>query len=473
MILNYSGKNLQSLDTFLSQLQTQTQNQNIKSLNLTNNNLTKLFSNPQSQYFHKLFTLEVLDLCENPIEDVPYTIQEICSAFPNLKDLRLNLYDEDHVDLILKLMPGLTYLNSLPVERDEYSQDEHGKSTDTKPSDVDYQEIDENYQFTPTSQPPKIYQQDQQCFNLNLSQVNAQNSHPKDSRQTTTRDQQDNITLNPADLEQVALIYDKIRGMHRQHQPQNDKRLATEFDNHLKNVMINLSQVLKEQDGENCNIDQRVKDCEVLKSKFMLFDVCFDKAIQFLQYDGKQQEHDLFNQLRTDIKSLFYTLATVKIQKEEKQPQNNLQSQFDSLQQDHLQLQKSHFQLNSDFKKLEEYNQELQEKLQQFQNQQALEREHFKQERQEMMEQIQELEKENKTCIDTLIKHSKNSTSNLTKQLTPNQISSQAQSNLNTQREINLNSMKVLLNCESGNISQGINIGTVSPLALNKNMLNQ
>lgn len=45
--------------------------------------------------------------------------------FPNLRDLKLNLYDEDHVDFIIKNMPQLEFLNGLPVERedeeDEYS----------------------------------------------------------------------------------------------------------------------------------------------------------------------------------------------------------------------------------------------------------------------------------------------------------------------------------------------------------------
>lgn len=38
---------------------------------------------------------------------------------PNLHDLKLNLYLEEHVDLILKLMPQLQFLNGLPVEREE------------------------------------------------------------------------------------------------------------------------------------------------------------------------------------------------------------------------------------------------------------------------------------------------------------------------------------------------------------------
>lgn len=50
--------------------------------------------------------------------------------------------------MILKLMPNLMFLNSLPVERDEDLQNENAISTDTRPSEVDE---DENYQFTPNS----------------------------------------------------------------------------------------------------------------------------------------------------------------------------------------------------------------------------------------------------------------------------------------------------------------------------------
>jgi hypothetical protein len=53
-----------------------------------------------------------------------YTLnQEILPIFPNLRDLKLNLYDEDHVDFIIKNMPQLEFLNGLPVEREdeEYS----------------------------------------------------------------------------------------------------------------------------------------------------------------------------------------------------------------------------------------------------------------------------------------------------------------------------------------------------------------
>ena len=36
----------------------------------------------------------------------------------------MNLYEESHVDFILKCMPQLEFLNDLPVDRDELEGDE-------------------------------------------------------------------------------------------------------------------------------------------------------------------------------------------------------------------------------------------------------------------------------------------------------------------------------------------------------------
>lgn len=97
----------------------------------------------------------------------------------------------------------------------------------------------------------------------------------------------DELDLNPADLEQIALIYDQIRGLFRSSSgkqngpPQKgqgiDKKLASEFDNHLKTVMLNLSNALRSSD-----LTIKEKNSEVLKSKYFLYDVCFEKSIQFL-----------------------------------------------------------------------------------------------------------------------------------------------------------------------------------------------
>ena len=103
------------------------------------------------------------------------------------------------------------------------------------------------------------------------------------------------MDLNPADLEQIALIYDQIRALYRQNQAEQqvktsqqiivDKKLASEFDNHLKTVMLNLSNALRSPD-----LNVKEKNSEVLKSKFFLYDVCFEKAIQYLNHKQTDQE---------------------------------------------------------------------------------------------------------------------------------------------------------------------------------------
>jgi len=42
------------------------------------------------------------------------------------------------------------------------------------------------------------------------------------------------ISLKPEDLETIALIFDKIRNMHRKNKLSNDKEMANDFDKHLK-----------------------------------------------------------------------------------------------------------------------------------------------------------------------------------------------------------------------------------------------
>jgi hypothetical protein len=54
--------------------------------------------------------------------------------------------------------------------------------------------------------------------------------------------------------------------------------LASEFDNHLKTVMLNLSNSLRSQE-----LSVKEKNSEVLKSKYFLYDVCFEKAINYMQ----------------------------------------------------------------------------------------------------------------------------------------------------------------------------------------------
>ena len=52
------------------------------------------------------------------------------------------------------------------------------------------------------------------------------------------------LDLDPEDLEQIALIYDNIRYLRRKNQAMkgnSDRQLASDFDEHLKNTMNQLT----------------------------------------------------------------------------------------------------------------------------------------------------------------------------------------------------------------------------------------
>ena len=42
---------------------------------------------------------------------------------PSLRSLYINLQEEDQVDLLMRLLPDLEYLNGLPVDRDALDED--------------------------------------------------------------------------------------------------------------------------------------------------------------------------------------------------------------------------------------------------------------------------------------------------------------------------------------------------------------
>ncbi len=96
-------------------------------MNLTHNQLARLFL---AQPSHPAFSVESLDLRDNVIDDIFYTVgEEITRFLPNVKDLKINLYDEEHVDFIMKAMPQLQFLNGLPVERDDEDNSSPDKAT--------------------------------------------------------------------------------------------------------------------------------------------------------------------------------------------------------------------------------------------------------------------------------------------------------------------------------------------------------
>ncbi|CDW88603.1 UNKNOWN [Stylonychia lemnae] len=439
-------------------------------LNISNNNLTRLFQS--DDYDYQILSLESLDICENPIADVSHTVYEIQRAFPNIIDLRLNLYDEDHVDLIMRQLPKLQFLNSLPVERDEDSISQV-HIVETRPTD---QEEEYQYEFSNSSTPivhdklPQMIFEDRlklptKNLNNQFSQQNIQSQRhlllqssrsTREQSKSVSNNEPQELTLNPGDLEQIAQIYDKIRAMHKENNPGNDKRLASEFDNHLKTVMLNLSNALRNDDAP-----LKERNAEVLKSKYFLYDVCFEKSIQYLQMVSLDQESEIFDQIRQGICSSFiYMSQQVNITDQQKKERDSTPTRA-TQNLEKQKLQKIIEQQKIEIDKANLYSKNLEERIQRMMEEQNSEREYYRVEKQELQNQIDYLETENKKCIEVLIKHSKD------------QSQSHLNSNLNTQRDpLNFNngSTKLLINCDSGNLSSQ---PSISPLGLNKNRINQ
>lgn len=57
----------------------------------------------------------------------------------------------------------------------------------------------------------------------------------------------EDISLKQEDLENVATLYDIIRELQREYDQELDKSLADQFDDHVKNIMFDLSNKLKSE----------------------------------------------------------------------------------------------------------------------------------------------------------------------------------------------------------------------------------
>jgi hypothetical protein len=96
---------------------------------------------------------------------------------------------------------------------------------------------------------------------------NMMNTNPDDEE----------LDLTPEDLEAIAILYDSIRAIRRKSERNNDKNLAEDFDRHLKNVMYELSNALKD------DVPVSFKNANILKAKASLFDICFAKSNEFVR----------------------------------------------------------------------------------------------------------------------------------------------------------------------------------------------
>ena len=109
-VLDLTDQEIVDLTVIYDQL---TRFNELKELNLSNNNFTRVPTD-----MSKLHKVENLNLQNIEFSDFSQCVKSL-ATMPALRSLYINLTEEEQVDLIMKNLPNLEYLNGLPVDRED------------------------------------------------------------------------------------------------------------------------------------------------------------------------------------------------------------------------------------------------------------------------------------------------------------------------------------------------------------------
>lgn len=209
-------------------------NPKIKRINFSDNYITKL---PKDLSY--LTEIEELNLIDNELDPFENAVLSLINM-PKLDSLHLNLHEADQVDFVIRKLPNLRILNGEPIDREDFNNE----STCNEPFEDNSQskthdhinqikeEDQEDDSELPSSYVEKTKNEDLKEDHP-IKELERINSSFAAESQDASSDTEE-ISLRPQDLESIALIFDKIRNMHRKNKMSNDKEMANEFDRHLK-----------------------------------------------------------------------------------------------------------------------------------------------------------------------------------------------------------------------------------------------
>ena len=195
----------------------------------------------------------------------------------------------------------------------------------------------------------------------------------------------EDIVIKPEDLEIIAVLYDSIRGLRRRIDEENDKNLADDFDRHLKNVMTELKESITTDDPSH------IKNANLLKAKFSLYEICFTKAVEYLKAMD-EDVGEVFERIQEGQNSIFGNCYEL-IRNSGGNDAEAIRNQLIEKENEATEVIETANALNKRFEK------EMKEK-------ESLKR-NFEREKLNLNKQIESLERENKKLLDTLIRHSK------------------------------------------------------------------
>ncbi|OMJ87610.1 hypothetical protein SteCoe_10607 [Stentor coeruleus] len=336
--INLEFSEIESLDPLMPWL---IQFSRLKELQLFGNRLETL---PKD--LSKLRSLEKLDISNNLIASIDLILPGLLSL-PNLIELHVTLQDFSEEQLLLNNLPKLQNLNGNPV--DKYR------------AQISVQEQDSD---------------DEKDLQQSLLACQSSGFFSEET------------SLNQEYLEKIAVLYDEIRALWVKEDKKKDSVLAEDFDEGLKKIMGELSDVLKD------NKQEYLINVYSLKAKFDLALLCQGKLLDLSvkkndKLGGKLKEsNDLLVQVFRETISCMASFEP-KIRKKISSMKNQV----------------SHFQKESE---------EVLEAADQLQKEAKVHKEakeflikRFQDEKDELLAEIEALQEENKKYLDTIIRHSK------------------------------------------------------------------
>ena len=201
-------------------------------------------------------------------------------------------------------------------------------------------------------------------------------------------------SLTQDDLEKVATIYDEIRTFAKDIDPALDKKLAMDFDENVKEIMGELSEVIK---SENNTF---LTNAHMLNAKFNMFKICHDK-VAFIISKTNKKLGVVVKELGDMNKTIFEQIFKMTFDSHPKYSEKINIANAD--------ISKITSQNNILLKNIEKMEKEIE--LIKKENKQAFQG--YQEEKLELLRELESLQEENKKYLDTIIKHSKSNADTL------------------------------------------------------------
>ena len=263
--LDLQDQEIEDLDVIMDQLE---KFELLEELNLSNNQFSTL---PEDM--SPLKNIANLNFQNIVFDDFEKAVKSIATV-PVLRSLYINLESEDQVDMLMRYLPELEYLNGLPVERDALDESLHSQQ-DLKNAVLAEAEAHGTAQITEQAEAEDESIAD--YTNINQTQGEANTSLM--SAQSATRNA--NILaqyLDTEELEQMAMCFDNIRQMRSLNgdmADNDDTALGDQFDECLSGMISDLTDNLKQLESS------QEKTRAVISGKRDLMQLLVEKTLEY------------------------------------------------------------------------------------------------------------------------------------------------------------------------------------------------